>query len=357
MKFSMLSFLLATLLLMISCGSSEISDEERTLEALAKYSSESSRQSSSKIDSSVKLSPSPVVSKSSIIKPKDSEVSKVAPFPTTVSASGIQNPLGEDHLLNARNLLQQGLFEEAIKELENAILKDPDNLEAYAGKVEIRLGMGDLDAALIEINSAIEKFQELAGTSESIAQHLKYLYVIKAQSHEQLNQLEESKSTYDSLVQIAPEESIGFSGRGWINFKLGELEESTNDFEKSLNMESSNIMNLYFATFPYLYLGDYERVIELTTQIIDLDPAHGNAYSRKGLAHSGLGEYDRALENLNKAIVIHTDRSNYYMERSFVYEALENSELADKDRDKACKLHEQFGDLDNPMLCLSTPTP
>ena len=45
------------------------------------------------------------------------------------------------------------------------------------------------------------------------------------------------------------------------------------------------------------------------------------------------------------------------MERSFVYEALENSELADKDRDKACKLHEQFGDLDNPMLCLSTPTP
>lgn len=356
MKFSPLSFLLATLFLLISCSSSEISDEERTLETLAKYSSESSQQKSSRVDSAVKVSPRPAVPSSNTIK-RGSDASKVAPSPTAVSGSGIENPLGEDHLINARNLLQQGLFDEAIQELENAILKDPDNLEAYAGKVEIRLGMGDLDAALIELNSAIKKFQELAGNSEAIAQHLKYLYVVKAQSHEQLNQLEESKSTYDNLVKIAPEESIGFSGRAWINFKLGELEESTKDFEKSLNMESSNVVNLYFATFPYLYLGDYERVIELTTQIIDLDPAHGNAYSRKGLAHSGLGEYDLALENLNKAIAIHTDRSNYYMERSFVYEALEKSELADKDHDKACKLHEQFGDLDNPMLCLSGPTP
>ena len=101
MKFSLLSFLLATLLLLISCGSSEISDEERTLEALAKYSSESSQQSSSKVDSAVKLSPSPVVPKSPTIKPRDSEVSKRAPSSTAVSEPGTQNPLGEDHLLNA----------------------------------------------------------------------------------------------------------------------------------------------------------------------------------------------------------------------------------------------------------------
>ena len=355
MKLSYVPFLVVMIFIFVSCSSSGISEEERTLEALAQYSS--SEQTASKMDSSGKLSSSSVVPSSNTIKPRESEVSKVAPTPTSVSVAGIENSRDEDHMMNARNLLQQGLAEEAIEELENAILKDPDNLEAYAGKVEIRLGIGDLDLALVELNLAIEKFQELAGNSDKISQHLKYLYVVKAQSHEQLNQLEESESSYDDLVRIAPEDSIGYSGRAWIKFKLGELEDSTEDFEKSLMIDSSNVMNLYFATFPYLYLGDYERVIELTNKIIDLDPLHGNAYSRKGLANSGLGEYNLALQNLNKAIEIHSDRSNYYMERSFVYEALENSELADKDRNIACKLHEQFGGLDNPMLCLSAPTP
>ncbi|WP_139458623.1 tetratricopeptide repeat protein, partial [Bathymodiolus thermophilus thioautotrophic gill symbiont] len=87
---------------------------------------------------------------------------------------------------------------------------------------------------------------------------------------------------------------------------------------------------------------DYDRQIEVYTQIIELDPENANVFNNRGNAYSKLKNYEKAIENYNQAIKLKPDHANSFYNRGNVYSDLKRHKKAIEDYDQAIKLKPEY---------------
>jgi tetratricopeptide (TPR) repeat protein len=84
---------------------------------------------------------------------------------------------------------------------------------------------------------------------------------------------------------------------------------------------------------------DWDRVIELATEAIELDPNFPWPYSQRGVAHTVKGEYRLAIRDLNKAIDLDPTFDAAYTNRAITYMKLAQYKRAERDIKMAVKLN------------------
>ena len=83
---------------------------------------------------------------------------------------------------------------------------------------------------------------------------------------------------------------------------------------------------------------DWEGVIRLTTEAIELDPDKPWPYSMRGAAHNALGKYDIALKDLNRAIEISPDYAPAYTNKAITFMRMDDNTMARLNIDEALYL-------------------
>jgi len=86
----------------------------------------------------------------------------------------------------------------------------------------------------------------------------------------------------------------------------------------------------------------YEKAIEDYTKAIDLDPKYKNAYYNRGIAYYEKGEYDKAIEDYTKAIDLDSKCKEAYNNRGIAYINKEEYDKAIEDFSKAIELDPKF---------------
>ena len=89
---------------------------------------------------------------------------------------------------------------------------------------------------------------------------------------------------------------------------------------------------------------DYDRQIEVYTQIIALDPDDANALYNRGVIYSNLKNYEKAIKDYNQAIKLKPDYAKAFYNRGVIYSDLKNHEKAIEDYNQAIKLKPDYTD-------------
>jgi tetratricopeptide (TPR) repeat protein len=188
--------------------------------------------------------------------------------------------------LQAQSFLwrQQKRQERAVLALKEAIERDPNNYLPYLTLANLRLGMGDLDAAAKGYRDVLELNPNAVWARSSLAQTLA-----------RQGKLQEAKETYEVLE----EEKITYQDRynlGRIQVRTGEPQEGVKNIRRARRLAAAELQR------PRTLAGERQRQL-----LVSMDLATADAFvvqgrygqARRILARSPSPQAPGLLELLN----------------------------------------------------------
>jgi len=164
---------------------------------------------------------------------------------------------GTSHYNLAIGLLGLKKYEEAEKELLEAIECSPNLAEAYVQLGGICLQRGDLEGCLKYNKAAV---QSRAGFAE------------------------------------------GYGNIGFAQLQLGNIEEAITALDKAIRWNPKFLQAYTTLANAYLMKGMIDESIETSLKVIDLEPDFAVAYNNLAIAYLEKGEYALAVKYVDKAM-------------------------------------------------------
>ena len=169
-----------------------------------------------------------------------------------------QNPdCGTSHYNLAVALLGLKRYEEAEKELHEAIGCSPNLAEAYVQLGGICLKRGDLDGCMAYNQQAVKA---RAGFSE------------------------------------------GWGNIGFVHLQRGEIEEAIRALKKAITYNVNFIQAYATLANAYLMKGLVDESIQASLKVLELEPAFAVAHNNLAIAYLEKGDYGPALEHIDRAL-------------------------------------------------------
>jgi tetratricopeptide (TPR) repeat protein len=174
----------------------------------------------------------------------------------------------------ARGLMQQGKFQAAVPELDQAIKKDPNSALAFA----------------------------LRGRA----------YSLQGQHAQALPDL-------DQALKIDPDNVFALNNRGYVKYAVKDNGGGLADLNKATELDPANPSA--FATRGLIYsdMGEQDRALTELSKAEQLGPNYAAAYGNRGLVHNKLRRYDLAVADYSKALLISPHVANYLSGRGAAY--------------------------------------
>jgi TolB-like protein/Flp pilus assembly protein TadD len=185
-------------------------------------------------------------------------------------------------------------LETALAEFTRAVELDPEFSLAWVGVAESTFllnsyGTLSIDESLPAMEAAVEKALELDPSSGEA-------YATLAQVHSSREQYAEAETAYKRAIELSPNYATAW--HWYAGFKSGRppgLREAVTLAERALELDPlSSILRTQLAGI-YRNLGEYNRVMTLTKELIDLDPDFPSSYAQLSwMSRIHLGRYDEA---------------------------------------------------------------
>ena len=147
----------------------------------------------------------------------------------------------------------------------------------------------------------------------------------------------------DEALQLNPNNSLAYYGRGNAYAYLGQYERAIQDYDKAIQI-NSNYANAYNNRgTSYKNLWQYERAIQDFNKALEFKE-HEFIYNNRGVAYAVLGQKEQAIQDYSKAIQLNPSYSTAYYNRGIVYNDLGQKELAIQDYSKAIQLNPNYSE-------------
>ncbi len=201
----------------------------------------------------------------------------------------------------------------SIKKLSNAPApKDEDALLKRAWEY---FTMDKYDDALNDLNALIE-LNPKAG-----------MYVLRAKIYEKLGDNENALADYDKAIELKPDYSSAYENRQLLLNKMHP------------DRKPVDIFDLMSQADDFNENGNYERAINVYTEILEAEPNYQDAWFRRGNTYFNLRQYERAIADYDKAVELKPNDASAYNNRGVAYENLKQYERAIADYTKAVELN------------------
>lgn len=278
------------------------------------------------------------------------------------------DPLAWPHAYRAAAYYQQGNYEQAIADTNNAIKLDQkfDHISfVYIIRGAAYYQKENYQQAIADFTEAIELGAEDAAT-----------YFLRGLTYYGQGNYQQAISDYNNVIKLEPKKAEAYRNRGNAYRQLGKYQQATTDYNKAIDLDPNyvdaynergtayqDLRNYQQAIADYTKaieldpkyvgaynnrgtayadLGDYQQAIVDYTKAISLDRKSAGAYSNLGLAYAKQGDYERAIVNCNKAIELDPELASAYQNRGFIYYKQGDYEQAIADFNKVIKLDPKF---------------
>lgn len=240
-----------------------------------------------------------------------------------------------DHFQLAEAFFEQGEFDKACEEYEQAVVLKSDHVEAY-------IGWGRALNELTKHEEAISKYQKVielnSDDSEAyfywgnslfnLKQYeeaiIKYQKAIELNSDDfeayynwgnalfNLNKYEEAISQYEKGKELNPDYYEVYYNWGDVLFNLNKYEEAITKFQKAIEVNPNHYEAYYHWGITLVTLKKYEEAITKFQKIIELNPGYHKAYFYWGNSLYCLKKYEEAIIQFQKVIELNLDYSKAY---------------------------------------------
>lgn len=279
----------------------------------------------------------------------------------TISEWNIQNSEDETlHLhVNAKNLISKGKYEEALENLNEIILLEPEGNSRSIQNInfaQIWFEIGTCKGQMNNDKGALEAFKkaiQLKSKSSNLELNLDEAYLSLAAAYSRLGETERALKAYENVTK--------YDSRGYYN--LGVLysqkaksnpEEAKFYYEKSIeNYLKASIPNSKYTAQAYFGLGiaykesqKYTEAVEAYKKAIEINPTFLEPYNNLAVIYNSyLNQFEDARDSCLKVLRIkpndmyaHFNLGVAYMNLDLKHEALQEYEILKNLDEKAANM-------------------
>ena len=212
------------------------------------------------------------------------------------------NPAAHDEYLRGRFYLTNRDLAKSIQSFEEALKKDPNYAQAYAGLASVYVLLGQVPNDAISPNQAKPRAREAA-------QHALQLDPQIAEAHAVLGNvylgydwnLAEAEMEYRQAIELNPNDPTSHEWYGHLLMVEGRNEEALSEVRHSLELDPvSPLFNTVLAE-GYYYSRQYDQAIEQARRCLERNPNFwyasiwlGSALREKKMYAEAVAEFSRA---------------------------------------------------------------
>jgi tetratricopeptide (TPR) repeat protein len=191
---------------------------------------------------------------------------------------------GDEYFLKKNN------YEKALYDFRQAIMADPDDVDAYINMGLIFYFKHDYRNAIFMYDKSIE-----------ISNKVPEAYLNRGNAFNALGKHDNALSDYNQALKMRPAYLEGWLNRGNLYMKTGNPDRAISDFDRAIELKPdytdayNNRGNAYFKK------GDLTSAYLDFTRTILSDPRYANAYYNRAVVSSMRGDSASALSDALKA--------------------------------------------------------
>lgn len=233
-----------------------------------------------------------------------------------------------------RIYLEQGNYNAALKEINQAIKINPDFVELW-----IYLGFVAID--IKDFETAEYAFTEAAYHGGDLIQ-IYYLFGVTAEMQQRYN---EAYLYYHKSLKVDPQSLSTLEALASLCDRIEKKDEAFRTFQKIIELDTTNSTALNYVGYSYAEQNDsLEYALQLINKALLIEKDNGYYIDSRGWVFYQMGKYDEALEELKNASAIVED-AVILEHLGDVYLKLNDSERAKEAYEKALEY-----DFENSVL-------
>ena len=136
----------------------------------------------------------------------------------------------------------------------------------------------------------------------------------------------EALGHWNQAIARNPNDTNSYKKRGMYYFHEGDYSSAIEDFNKIIELDSSNanaydfLVRAYSARgLVYYDRGDDDRAITDFSKAIELDSQNADAYNNRGMAYFRKGGDDSAISDFTQVLQLKPNESYAYFWRGLIY--------------------------------------
>lgn len=209
----------------------------------------------------------------------------------------------------AKKLLDQSYYDDAITKLDEAIAQDKKSAQAFLLRGTAYTQKGNYDSALEDLNASI-------GIDANNAD----AYVARGNVYYNQTKDDMAFADYDKAISIDEKNSEAYYRRGKLHEVRNEYDMAVQDYERALAANPKNLSLFDGLIYIYNNQKKYDKTVETALKAIEVFP--DDSLFRKNLAdaYMALGQMDNALAAYAKAMKLSsTYEADYYGTEGLIF--------------------------------------
>ena len=224
-------------------------------------------------------------------------------------------------------------FDRAIEFYRQAIAKDPNYAQAYAGLGDCYSFLAIL--SIVPPKEAYPKAKEAALRALEIDDRL-------AEAHSSLAYIEAindwdwsgAEREFQRAIELNPNYSGSHQGYGIALAQMGRLDEAIAEEKRALQLDPLSLLINGSLALTFYEARQYEQAIEQEQKTLDLDPNYLIARIGLGLAYIQKSAYQQGIAELEKAVIISGGAAPALSNLGYAYARVGRKAEAQKELDK-----------------------
>ena len=284
------------------------------------------------------------------------------PVPSVDGAApaGVEEASGEADQVLGRSAVQARL-ETELSELDQAVEREPGNVELLVRRGMLRRDLGRYQDAYADVNLlstigaagpaagallgtvylAMGRHQEaLAELDQAIAANprLSWALAHRGDAHRRTGRYDQAVADLDQALLLDPDDAFALATRGTLSRDLGRHDEAVADLSRALAIEPDVPWVLAARGLAHHRAGRHQAALADLDRALRLQPELGWALAARGAVRRELGQDDRALADLDQAVALEPRSAWVMAERGVVHRQLARYDRALADFDRALEL-------------------
>ena len=227
-----------------------------------------------------------------------------------VSATSGQTPqTAQDYLKSATALWQRGDIDAALVDVNKALELNSNYVDALFLRAALRMGKRDTPGVLADYNKIIELVPSTPG--------VEVVYHNRSMIRLQSKDIDGALDDLNKAISINAKVAEIYNGRAIIRLQKGDLDGALADYEKAIELKPSLPSSLFGRGYFRYQKKDFEGAVSDFSKAIELKGDYADAYVNRGVARGLKGDIHGAVADIRKGAEIDpksvsdSDRSNF----------------------------------------------
>ena len=261
-----------------------------------------------------------------------------------------------EHIQNGNRNVQQGLYDEAIKQYDAILSSHPyfPDAEFYKGLTRFR--QKNIDGAAEHFSKALKIYPEHSKARKGLDNVTKQFLNAGNKSYKQ-GDLSKASDYYEKALSFDPDFYLAYFQLGVLQKKQGKSSMAINSLKKVLEIKPDHDKTWFTLGTAYESDGNSDEAIQHYSKAIEINPGYSKAYGNLGKLLTEKNDYKRAEDILKTIIQIDPDYADAFMRLGLLYALQENfieaaknlrisTEIDENDYNKFFNLASAFNNLE-----------